>query len=450
MKISWVRRFLEPDFTYDISTIKSSEAEHYRKFAGTYAVVILLGLTLFLTYDAAFFLYWSVAFVVFRAQWLVSLWNLPSQVGRLQLIWLVISLCLTLCVSVSIIIFFFSHQTENMLPLGLLSWSLMGISLLSTRTDDLLLCSCYTVFLLATLSTMPIFCLLQGIPLEHWLIVTSMTVLVMVSFVSLLRLTRTSRNELRMIRDAEVAKRNLQSLGQLTGGVAHDFNNLLTIIKGNLGLYRELGGVEDADKAILLSEVESATDRAAALTSQLLVYARNSALTPERVDMTEVIYALRPLIQRLLPATHRLSIIAPGQPLWVEVDEKKLSNVLLNLVTNARQAMENGGDISIQLESRPRPTSGRLASALSDGFYVVVGVWDKGSGIPDHLLHRVVEPYFTTKPMGQGTGLGLSMAMGFAEQSGGGLNIMSEEGVGTTVELWFPRSDVAETENSDV
>lgn len=430
--------------------MKASEAAHYRQFALTYIAIMFLGVSLFLTYDAPFFLYWAVAFIGCRVLWLTSLWRLPAEVGRLQLMWLLMTLCLTLGISVSVIIYFLSQHSIDMLALGLLSLILMGISILSTRTDDLLLCVIYTSFLLASLSTLPFFLLAHGMPWDRLCIVAAVTGLAIISFVRVLRMTRASRNELRMVRDAEVAKRNLQSLGQLTGGVAHDFNNLLTIIKGNLDLYREIGGAEDEEKAVLLAEVETASDRAAALTSQLLVYARNSALSPERIDMTEVVYALRPLIQRLLPATHRLSIVAPDQPLWVEIDEKNLSNVLLNLVTNARQAMDEGGEIRLQLESRPRPESDRLASALTDGFYVVVAVCDSGSGIPEHLLHRVVEPYFTTKPTGQGTGLGLSMAMGFAEQSGGALHILSQEGAGTTVELWFPRSDPPDIEGSDV
>lgn len=449
MQISQVRRFFAPGFVYDLSVIKASEFAYRSNLYMTCGLIFVLCLLSTSVYDTPFFLYWSLIFAAVRSYWMYLLWRLPDLVGRGLFLWMYFSLCVMLFVAAVSIVYCFAQDGPDMLALGLMGVIILALSTLSVRTDDLLLCATYSTVVLMSLFTMPVFRYLHGLPLDRTIFLSLLTTIAAVSFVALLGLVRTSRRELRLVREAEVSKQNLQSLGQLTGGVAHDFNNLLTIIKGNLDLHRELGGAADPDRAALLTEIQSAADRAAALTSQLLVYARNSTLTPERIDLVQVIDTARPLIQRLLPATHRLTVITPQTPIWAEVDEKNLSNVLLNLVTNARQAMDGGGDIKIVLESRPRPVSGHLANILPEGFFAVIAVLDTGSGIPRHLLHRVIEPYFTTKPTGQGTGLGLSMAMGFAEQSGGALDIISEIGVGTTVELWFPWAEQPAAERAN-
>ncbi|TWI52586.1 PAS domain S-box-containing protein [Pseudomonas duriflava] len=244
-------------------------------------------------------------------------------------------------------------------------------------------------------------------------------------------------------KQAEEALRQAQkmeAIGQLTGGVAHDFNNLLAVVMGNLELLRKR--LADDPKALAL--IENAllgAERGATLTQRLLGFARKQELNPTTVDIPDLLRGMSQLLERSIGPTIQIGIHFPITLPKAYVDGHQLEMVLLNLVVNARDAMDNGGTINITTTEQhldKDPTS-----RLNPGNYVCLSVTDTGEGMDPETISRATEPFFTTKGVGKGTGLGLSMAQGLAEQSGGQLLIKSEKGRGTTVELWFP---VAQTE----
>ncbi len=238
----------------------------------------------------------------------------------------------------------------------------------------------------------------------------------------------------------EVQRSKVEAIGRLTGGVAHDFNNLLTVILGNIELARMPG--PQRDREMVLIEAQEAGQRAARLTAQLLGFSRQSVLRPREVDITEVVSAATALLKRLLPESIRVFVrpFPPGLPMVV-LDPDKLEVVLMNLAINGRDAMPEQGRLRIGVDEQSLKQPLRTETAnLPVGVYVVVTVEDNGEGSPPALLSRVTEPFFTTKELGEGSGLGLSMARGFAEQSGGGLDISSIQGRGTSVRLFLPAS----------
>jgi CheY-like chemotaxis protein len=224
----------------------------------------------------------------------------------------------------------------------------------------------------------------------------------------------------------------------LTGGIAHDFNNLLTVITGNLqmALRRE----HDSKLQQWISNAMAGADRAAALTKRLLAFSRNQPLDPRPVDANRLIAGLSELLNRTLG--ERVSIETVGSAgLWqTEVDAAELESSVINLAINARDAMPDGGKLTI--ETGNAFLDENYCEAFQDlkpGQYVMISVTDTGCGMPAKVVEKATEPFFTTKPTGQGTGLGLSQVYGFVKQSGGHLRIYSEPGEGTTVKIYLPR-----------
>ena len=263
---------------------------------------------------------------------------------------------------------------------------------------------------------------------------------------SLRQLTRTLEqrvNDEVAARSAAEAKlrqaQKLEAIGGLTGGVAHDFNNLLQVIGGNLYLLAH----QEPDNPRVQKRVSAATAavaRGARLTSQLLAFARRQALSPRVYSLPRIHDGLSELLQRALGETIRVRIDLPDDAWRIHVDPNQLENALLNLAINARDAMNGEGAIHIGAENRVLEGQACLDRELSPGEYVVLTVADSGCGMDPETLGHAVEPFFTTKPDGHGTGLGLSMVFGFVKQSGGYLEITSALGVGTRVALYFPRS----------
>ena len=229
----------------------------------------------------------------------------------------------------------------------------------------------------------------------------------------------------------------MDALGQLTGGIAHDINNLLTAILGNLDLL-QLRMTDDTQRALLRNAL-SATERGARLTSQLLGFSRRQSLEPATVDVNHAVREMRPLIASTLGGTIRVECTLDENVWPASGDPTQLELVLLNLAINARDAMPAGGTISIGTANVTlRDTTGPADPPPGD--YAVLYVSDNGVGMDRAILSRVFEPFFTTKPAGKGSGLGLSQVLGIAQQLGGGVRIRSEPGLGTTVELFMPRS----------
>ncbi|MBC7499771.1 MAG: response regulator [Herminiimonas sp.] len=236
----------------------------------------------------------------------------------------------------------------------------------------------------------------------------------------------------------------MEALGNLTGGVAHDFNNLLQVISGNLQLLSiELNGNERAAKRI--ENALAGVARGAKLASQLLAFGRRQPLEPKVLNPTRLIHAMDDMLRRTLGEEIEVETVIAGGLWKTMIDPGQIENALLNLAINARDAMDGHGKLTI--EASNALLDGDYCRAYSDvtpGQYVLIAVTDTGAGIQADLLERVFEPFFSTKPEGKGSGLGLSMVHGFVKQSGGHVKIYSEVGYGTTVKLYLPRSIQAE------
>ncbi|WP_027132735.1 hybrid sensor histidine kinase/response regulator [Geminicoccus roseus] len=242
------------------------------------------------------------------------------------------------------------------------------------------------------------------------------------------------------LRQKEAALRQAQkmeTIGQLTGGVAHDFNNLLMAVIGNIDLLRQ----KIPDSPHLQRYLDGAlqgAQRGAALTQRLLAFARRQDLAPEPVDLRLLVEGMHALIERSLGPLISIDLrLADAMPPAI-VDSNQLELAILNLTVNARDAMPDGGRLTIELDQRPPP----IGLALTPGQYLRLAVRDNGAGMDARTLERAIEPFFSTKEFGKGTGLGLSMVHGLAVQLGGTLNIVSRIGEGTTAELWLPVSEV--------
>ena len=232
----------------------------------------------------------------------------------------------------------------------------------------------------------------------------------------------------------------MESIGQLTGGIAHDFNNLLTVVSGNAELLLEDDSIDPAQRP-LVEMIAAAAQRGAALTQRLLAFARKQALDPRSVDLNQLVAGLDPMLRRTLGESIQIEL-ALADGLWPAlVDPGQLENALLNLCLNARDAMPDGGPLTLTTANLHLDVAEAARQGdLQPGDYVVLTVSDAGQGIAPEHLPRVIEPFFTTKPKGRGTGLGLSMVYGFIKQSAGHLAINSLPGRGTRVALQLPRA----------
>jgi len=232
----------------------------------------------------------------------------------------------------------------------------------------------------------------------------------------------------------------MEAVGQLTGGVAHDFNNLLTVILGTLEFVRDrVAG--DRTALEMIERGVKASERGAALTHRLLAFSRKQTLMPTTIDLASLTSGMSDMLRRTLGETIVIGIAATGG-LWpCRADPAQLENALLNLAINARDAMPDGGQLTIKTENISLQDNHTGAPTdLESGNYVVLSVSDTGHGVSSETLAHVFEPFFTTKDVGKGSGLGLSMVYGFAKQSGGTATIDSAPGQGTTVRIYLPRA----------
>ena len=228
----------------------------------------------------------------------------------------------------------------------------------------------------------------------------------------------------------------MDAVGQLTGGVAHDFNNLLTVILGNLEKIARLA-IHQEVRDTALRAIESA-ERAAKLTRQLLAFSRRQPLNPKPINIEQFVVSTAEMLRRTLGENIRIKTSLSGH--WrCEVDTAQLESAILNLAVNARDAMPNGGELLLDV-SNVRADRKMVAGTFITGEFVVICVSDTGTGMSKEVRDKAMEPFFTTKPIGEGTGLGLSQVYGFVSQSGGYLDVYSEEGYGTTIKLYLPRS----------
>jgi PAS domain S-box-containing protein len=251
----------------------------------------------------------------------------------------------------------------------------------------------------------------------------------------------TERTEqLRKNEDALRQSQKMEAVGQLTGGVAHDFNNLLQIIIGNLDTLQRNLPAESARLQRAARNAMTGAQRAATLTQRLLAFSRRQPLDPKPLDVNLLVNGLSDMVHRTLGETIAVETVL-GAGLWrVEADPAELEAAIINLAVNARDAMSNGGRLTIET-SNAHIDEAYVAShtEVVPGQYVAVAVTDTGVGMDAKTVAQAFEPFFTTKAVGKGTGLGLSQVYGFVKQSGGHVKIYSEIGHGTTVKVYLPR-----------
>lgn len=228
-----------------------------------------------------------------------------------------------------------------------------------------------------------------------------------------------------------VQSRKSEALGQLTGGVAHDFNNLLAAVLGGLRLLEARLQLGDRERTIV-DHMRHAAESGAELVRRLMAFARKQELTPASLDPSRLRETVAGLVEHAMGDRIAIEWRIPAKGLQLYVDAAQLELSLVNLLINARDAMPQGGTIQVSIEEIERPAE------ATEGEYLRIRVEDEGEGIPAELIERVTEPFFTTKSLGQGTGLGLSMVAGFIQQSGGVFRIESESGRGTTIDLVLP------------
>lgn len=258
-------------------------------------------------------------------------------------------------------------------------------------------------------------------------------------------------SEQRTLEEQLRQSQRLESVGQLTGGMAHDFNNLLTVIQGNADLLME-SLLEDQELHALARMIATASQRGAELTHRLLAFARRQPLDPKAVDVNKLVMGLESLLRRTLGEHIEIELVR-GAGLWrALVDPAQLESALLNLAINARDAMPDGGSLTIETANfRIDQVYADQHPDIRPGQYILIAVSDRGTGIPREHLDKVFEPFYTTKETGKGTGLGLSMVYGFVKQSRGHIKLYSEPGEGTTVKIYLPRvTDPSETNHDSM
>ncbi len=232
----------------------------------------------------------------------------------------------------------------------------------------------------------------------------------------------------------------MEAIGQLTGGVAHDFNNLLTVITGTIEILEE--AVKDRPHlAQITNMIGAAAARGADLTQHLLAFARRQPLRPRSTDVNALVIDAARLLRPTLGEQIEIESMLAHDSVPALIDPSQLSTAILNLALNARDAMPNGGKLTLETKNVVLDENyADMNSEVSPGNYVMIAVSDTGEGIPSSLLDKVIEPFFTTKGVGKGSGLGLSMVYGFVKQSNGHIKIYSEEGQGTAVKLYLPQA----------
>lgn len=229
----------------------------------------------------------------------------------------------------------------------------------------------------------------------------------------------------------------MEAVGQLTGGVAHDFNNLLTVIRSSTDLLMR-PNLSEERRLRYVAAISETVDRAAKLTGQLLAFARRQALQPEVFSVSDNVQAISAMIETLTGSRIVTQVDLSQASCFVHADPSQFDTALVNMVVNARDAMQGEGKLSIAVRAVESMPTVRLHPALK-GPFVAVSISDTGSGIPATQLEQIFEPFYTTKGIGEGTGLGLSQVFGFAKQSGGEIAVASELGKGTTFTLYLPR-----------
>ncbi|HET9395406.1 MAG TPA: PAS domain S-box protein [Nitrospiraceae bacterium] len=268
------------------------------------------------------------------------------------------------------------------------------------------------------------------------------------TLVGFAKITR-DMTERRLMQEQLHQSQKMEAIGQLTGGVAHDFNNLLTVILGNLEKASRLLKPDQERCRRCVDQALQASQRAATLTQQLLAFARRQPLRPKPTDINQLVRQWVDLMRRTLPESVNTRAVLDEVAGVANVDANQLESSLLNLAINARDAMPNGGTLTLETATTTVSDRDARLMDLRPGAYVLICMSDTGTGMTPEVMQRAFDPFFTTKPIGQGTGLGLSQVFGFVKQSEGHIKIYSRLGQGTTVKIYLPRVDGANSSLPD-
>jgi len=423
----------------ELERLWKAEFGELRELVLRYLLIAAGSITAFLYAGVAFPLIWGAAY--FATQWITHkiLLRLVLHPGQIPILAGVAAYLLTTLTFISMplgLVLFGDAALAYCGAMGMLA--LCAFSLWRSEPPRLLLY--YDIAIAWTFAAAAAHTVL---PLADDMLARVMIVLltgaVAVYYALALMTTRRNRGILRDASTRAIEAQKMEAIGRLSGGIAHDFNNILTVLQGNLELYDEI--TDPAERRKLVSEAFAAARRASGLVRQLLAFARRAPLEPALIEVTGVIEELTSMTARLLPATITVFPAVPTEPTFVSADRDQLLSSLLNLVINARDAMEGNGELTIAA-SDVTVTRTRKIEGLSPGRYVGFAVNDTGHGMSADTLERALEPFFTTKPVGAGSGLGLPTAKGFAEQSGGQLQIETGPS-GTTITIYLPRASPA-------
>ena len=251
--------------------------------------------------------------------------------------------------------------------------------------------------------------------------------------------TLTDVTEQRLLESRLIHAQKMDAIGQLTGGIAHDFNNLLSAVIGGIHLLERRMDFKEREQRIV-DHMRHAAEQGAELVRRMMAFARKQDLSPTSVAASTLCASVAGLVEHTMGGTVTVNWNCSDDAQNIFADKSQLELALVNLIINARDAMPNGGEVEVAINNvelvAPDPDTG-----LTAGRYIRICVSDQGQGIPDDLLNRVTEPFFTTKEAGKGTGLGLSMVAGFVQQSNGLLRIDSQPGRGTMIDLILPATD---------
>ncbi|HYK12098.1 MAG TPA: ATP-binding protein [Gemmatimonadales bacterium] len=242
----------------------------------------------------------------------------------------------------------------------------------------------------------------------------------------------------RLLEEELRQSQKLEAIGQLAGGIAHDLNNILTVVLGNADLLARTGPGHEDERRALLGELRDGGRRAAEMVRKLLAFGRRESITLRPVTPKSVVDELSSFLRRILPETIDIQVQEDSHVPPIRADAVALGQILVNLATNARDAMPEGGRFTIGIGRRTLPPGHKQPPELPPGDYVIITASDTGRGMDEQVRKRIFEPFFTTKPPGQGTGLGLAMVLGLMRQHGGDVSMESESGRGSTFTLWFP------------
>ena len=258
--------------------------------------------------------------------------------------------------------------------------------------------------------------------------------LVVVGIIFLIR----EQTRRRLLEEELRQSQKLEAIGQLAGGIAHDLNNILTVVLGNADLLAKTGPGQEDERRALLGELRDGGRRAAEMVRKLLAFGRRESIALRPVRPKAVIDELTSFLRRILPETIDIQVLEESTVPSIRADAVALGQILVNLATNARDAMPEGGRFTIGIGRRTLHPGHRQPPELPPGDYAVITASDTGRGMDEQIRKRIFEPFFTTKPLGQGTGLGLAMVLGLMRQHGGDVSMESEPGRGSTFTLWFP------------